>query len=488
MHKTRNYSSKELLINLKYLTMKNIYLSMAALALSGVMFGQNIGGAMAPSLNTLDRKAGLNTVSTNSDRSIDYQYWIEPIGDMMYNKGIKISSKDNPRNQTIYLAPLFADSTAKICNYNANETVFYNYVGSVLDLNSYYLKPTADGSSSGGIEPVITKNDPYTIDSLDIWASYNRAPAYKSLNDTLYIWLVWGDTANTAVWKKRYANESFSPWISSWRAYDFGLQLKGNGPGTLAAVSPAAPSTNVWFTKHVLTAKDTAKPQFSNDVYVKVGQLIPAGNIVSCFYTYVPNKDAHTVGGVFYAFMGPNNEPPLNPAQTNGFAADVWQQSYPVVTAKDSSYLDHQVDPTPGNKSTGLRVNKNGRYNISTIAGNNTSAQPTHITGTVVNYKVKGKSTVGILEQNENFSLGQNAPNPFNGETTIAYNLKSSAKNVSFYIYNISGVRVFEKSQLNPGAGSYSLEFSKSNLAAGIYFYTLNVDGHRLTRKMVITE
>jgi hypothetical protein len=365
--------------------------------------------------------------------------------------------------------------------------VFYNYVGSVLDLNSSYLKPTLDGSSSGGIEPVITKNDPYTIDSLDIWASYNRAPAYKSLNDTLYIWLVWGDTSNTAVWKKRYTNESFSAWLSSWRSYNFAPTLKGTGPNPLAAVAPAAPATNVWFKKHVLTAVDTAKPQFSNDVYVKVGQLIPAGNIVACFYTYVPNKDAHKVGGVFYPFMGPNNEPALNPHETNGFAANVWQQSYPVVT-KDSLFKDQQVDPTPGNKSTGIRLAKNGRYNISGIAGNNTSMQPIPTTGPVINYNVQGKSTVGILEQNEKFSLAQNAPNPFNGETTIAYSLKSSAKNVSFYVYNVAGVRVFEKSQLNPGAGSYSLDFSKSTLAAGIYFYTLNVDGHQLTRKMVITE
>lgn len=456
---------------------------MAVLALSSVMFGQtNKEGGLAPSLNTLEKKAASNA----GDRSTDYSYWIEPIGDMMYNKGIKISSTDSPRNQEIYLSPLFADSTAKVCNYDANQTVIYNYAGSVLDLNSYYLKPSPSGPS-GGIEPVITKNDPYTIDSLDIWASYNRADAYKSLDDTLYVWLVWGDTSNTNVWKKRFASESFSPWVSSWRAYDFGPQTQGNGPNSLAAVTPTAASTNVWFTKRILTAADTAKPQYSNNVYVQVGQVIPAGNIVACFYTFVPNKNAHTVGGVFYRFMGPNGEAPVNAQQTNGFAADVWAQSFPVVT-KDSLYENQQVDPTPGNRSTGIRLTKFGRYGISSVAGNNSSMQPTHITAPIINYNVQGKSTVGILEQNENFSLGQNSPNPFRAETTIAYNLKSSAKNVSFYIYNISGVRVFEQSQLNTGAGSYSIVYDNSKLAAGIYFYTLQVDGHRLTRKMVISE
>ena len=465
--------------------MKKIYLSMAALALSCVMFGQNSEGGLAPSLNTLERKAGLIT-TTNSDRSTDYQYWIDPIADMMYNKGIKISSTDNPREQAIFLAPLFADSTAKICSYNANQTVGYNYAGTVLDMSSVFLKPGPNGPT-GAWEPIITNKDPFTIDSLDIWASYNRAPGFKALNDTLYVWLVWGDTSNTAVWKKRFTNEAYSPWISSWRSYAFGPQLKGNGPGTLAAVEPAAPSTNVWFTKRVLTDKDTAKPQYSNDVYVPVGQVIPAGNIVACFYTYVPNKDAHTVGGVFYRFQGPNGEAPVNPQETNGFAADVWAQASPVPT-KDSLWQDHQIDPTPGNKSTGICLTKFGRYGISSVAGNNTSMIPTPNTTQAIGFKVKGKSTVGILEQNENFSLGQNSPNPFRAETTIAYNLKSSAKNVSFYIYNISGVRVFEQSQLNTGAGSYSIVYDNSKLAAGIYFYTLQVDGHRLTRKMVISE
>ena len=460
--------------------MKKIYLSLAALALSSVVFGQNSRGGLAPSLNTLERKAGLSTIS-NSNRSTDYEYWIDPIADMMYNNGIKLGT-----DQKIYLAPLFADSTAKVCNYDTKETVYYNYAGTVLDMNSFYLKPDASGPTGGG-DPIITKDDPYTIDSLDIWASYNRAPAYKSLNDTLYVWLVWGDTSNTAVWEKRYTNEIYSPWFSSWRPYAFGPQLKGTGPGTLAAVEPAAPSTNVWFTKRVLTEVDTAKPQYSNDVYVKVDQLIPAGNIVACFYTFVPNKDAHTPGGVFYRFQGANNAVPLFDQETNGFAADVWEQANPVPT-KDSLWQDHQIDPTPGNMSTGVRLTKFGRYNISSAAKNNTSMQPTPNTTQAIGFKVKGKSTVGILEQNENFSLGQNSPNPFTGETKIAYSLKSSAKNVSFFIYNISGVRVFEQSQVNTGAGKYSIEFNNSKLAAGIYFYTLNVDGHQLTRKMIISE
>jgi len=86
---------------------------------------------------------------------------------------------------------------------------------------------------------------------------------------------------------------------------------------------------------------------------------------------------------------------------------------------------------------------------------------------------------------NNTLSVSQNQPNPFNGSTTINYNLVKSA-NVSLDIYNVAGAKVMTVNQGVETAGSHKVQINAESLNAGIYFYTLTADGYSVTKKMIV--
>ncbi|MCE3280883.1 MAG: Por secretion system C-terminal sorting protein [Bacteroidetes bacterium] len=106
----------------------------------------------------------------------------------------------------------------------------------------------------------------------------------------------------------------------------------------------------------------------------------------------------------------------------------------------------------------------------------------------LISYRVTAPppSGVGIDEVTANgFSLNQNQPNPFNGQTTISYSLDKGAEKVSVQIFDVTGVKLFERNDSNVKAGNYSVDVNTADYAAGLYFYTINVDGQKLTKKMI---
>ncbi|MBP7309757.1 MAG: T9SS type A sorting domain-containing protein, partial [Candidatus Cloacimonetes bacterium] len=86
-------------------------------------------------------------------------------------------------------------------------------------------------------------------------------------------------------------------------------------------------------------------------------------------------------------------------------------------------------------------------------------------------------------------ALSQNYPNPFFGETTIAYSLKQDAR-VQVEIYNLRGQKVYSRNLNSQKAGTHQLQWDgKDNnglaTASGIYLYKLNVNGESFTRRML---
>ncbi len=83
--------------------------------------------------------------------------------------------------------------------------------------------------------------------------------------------------------------------------------------------------------------------------------------------------------------------------------------------------------------------------------------------------------------------LGQNAPNPFNQNTTIGYYLPSNVLNAVIYIYNLQGVQI-KSIQIND-RGNGSVVIYGSELVAGMYLYTLITHGKVIdTKKMILTN
>ncbi|KAF0131879.1 MAG: Peptidase S8/S53 subtilisin kexin sedolisin [Bacteroidetes bacterium] len=95
---------------------------------------------------------------------------------------------------------------------------------------------------------------------------------------------------------------------------------------------------------------------------------------------------------------------------------------------------------------------------------------------------------LGDINANPNaVRLGKNFPNPFNGSTTISYNLPSSGL-VSLKVFDQLGNEVVVLVQEEQSTGVHRMEFDAAKLAPGVYYYTLIFDNSRITNKMIITE
>jgi subtilisin family serine protease len=89
----------------------------------------------------------------------------------------------------------------------------------------------------------------------------------------------------------------------------------------------------------------------------------------------------------------------------------------------------------------------------------------------------------------DEYSLGNNYPNPFNGTTRIKYSIPEVA-DLSFRIYNILGQEIFRSEQKMVKPGYYSFVWHGQNtfgenVASGIYLYQMKTEGFISHKKML---
>ncbi len=77
-----------------------------------------------------------------------------------------------------------------------------------------------------------------------------------------------------------------------------------------------------------------------------------------------------------------------------------------------------------------------------------------------------------ILQQ---FTVSQNFPNPFNGQTRIHYQLERAAQNVSVRFFDLNGRLIEAKVLGRHLPGSYQFQWNPVNLASGNYWYVFDV-------------
>ena len=85
------------------------------------------------------------------------------------------------------------------------------------------------------------------------------------------------------------------------------------------------------------------------------------------------------------------------------------------------------------------------------------------------------------------FGLSQNAPNPFNPQTTIAYQLPEASE-VRLTVHNTAGQLVQVLVDAHREAGHYTAIWDARGLGSGIYLYRLEAGTFIRTRKMVKIE
>ena len=412
---------------------------------------------------------------------------VNPIRDIIINKGLTVGDQNpmpaNP-NQTPYLFSVFQDSTVSLiasngAKVNNNQILF----GATLDPKSIFLQSS--------FLPIVTKADPYMVDTIIFRASYvKKTPDI----DTLYLWLQWGDSTNTSAYDKRATSIDYVSPISTWRSSV--LNPKISGASSAHGNKLRAASSNSFLVKYVLQPTDSvnnpatpAVPQapygYSKFIAVPLtstlnpnGITIPAGNIVSCFYTFVPGGTTYTLGIPFYSFTST-----VVPT-VNGFAGMYYFQQNPLLNNNVNNLVDHQVDKNSWNAGIiAGRFTRYAMYGGASSYRNQMAWDAALFYAPVIWFSITGNSTVSLNElDSKGFLLGQNVPNPSQGKSKVSYYLSKNAKSAIFRITDVTG-RLISSENVDATIGQH--EVNIPSYAPGLYYYSLNVDGNISTNKLI---
>jgi hypothetical protein len=92
-----------------------------------------------------------------------------------------------------------------------------------------------------------------------------------------------------------------------------------------------------------------------------------------------------------------------------------------------------------------------------------------------------------IVAPPQQFSLGQNFPNPFNLTTFIPFDLPEKLS-IKFTLYNVLGEIVDVIATGDYSAGHHQVSFNTRNLGAGLYFYKLEAKDFVAVKKLLILK
>ena len=114
-----------------------------------------------------------------------------------------------------------------------------------------------------------------------------------------------------------------------------------------------------------------------------------------------------------------------------------------------------------------------------------------HFNGGRIGVRLEGR-LIPAVALPQQFALHANAPNPFNAETLIRFDLPTEAR-VSIEIYNALGQKVRTLLQERRAAGRYQIGWDSRDdagraLASGVYFYRLIAEEFVQTRRMMLAK
>ena len=102
-------------------------------------------------------------------------------------------------------------------------------------------------------------------------------------------------------------------------------------------------------------------------------------------------------------------------------------------------------------------------------------------------FKSAEVSTSNVGSDGLTATLTQNAPNPFNVSTLIAYYIPANTQNAMINIYNMNGLQIKSIAISQTGKGDITIR--SSELQPGMYFYTLVANGKEVdTKRMILTN
>ncbi len=438
--------------------MKKIYLSIVGLTAFGSIYGQNPFPAKKPTASQIISNPHHKTNGNNVARTTAGPGHIS--GSVFAANVVSLKNFTSGTEYKIYSNPVFMDSTVVVSSSTGTSTVNDMKAGANFDPKSVYW--------NGQGTQLLAPSDSYTVDSLWIGAGYKQVNF--AAHDTLIVEMAWGLPSNTSVYQA-LSISSATPSLQFRTPKINSSTLHGDKSFL------TAPASNYKKFKVILNTIDTigGVNDVANNGYIiipNVNQLIPAGNIVSVAYTYKPGTVV-AAGSVIHKYTG-------GAAQTaNGILGYLYSDPATSSTVSNNNFYDAT------SFSGAFMYYAEQRYGLFSggPAFLNLCGYPDANSSWDIGFSVTYVSSVGINELEANSAtLGQNVPNPFNGESTITYQLAKDANSVLFTVTDVMG-RVISSEKGSTNTGSHSIKLG--SYAAGIYYYTLNVDGKTSTKKMI---
>lgn len=352
---------------------------------------------------------------------------------------------------------LFPDSTG-YGEFGAGNfaPVWIHHLADMLDVKSAVF---------GGIDGLTwNATTAYSVDSLSIVYGYTRNDPNTAVVDTLVVTMFTNATAS---------NNPGSGFISTTAA-NYGTDTVTFKKIKYLQASNTVDAVGKYSFKVPLTIADTAGTYYNEKAFkVPVPFNVPAGKLLSTDIQFIPGYTYALGDHIDYV----HNAFFFTSYEENGAS------TFPM-------YYDCNYQSASCDYNLSYILPQDVRYNQA--ASWNGSFIPTYAYGVtysfehhLISYKVVNPPTA-IKELNTNFSLDQNQPNPFKGETTISYQLNKYAGKVSLQIFDVRGVKLYETATSNVKAGNYSVDVKNIDFAPGMYFYSLEVDGTRVAKKMIV--
>jgi len=160
------------------------------------------------------------------------------------------------------------------------------------------------------------------------------------------------------------------------------------------------------------------------------------------------------------------------------------------ITWNESMVSDHNFKPVPiGGLGQGYQGDNIG------ITSTGNTLWPVWMDNSTGTYQIWTSpleiTTLDVNSSSDNhpvdFTLHQNFPNPFNPQTTIAFDLRDGNR-VRLTVFDTNGRVVSEVLDEYREAGRNEVLFDGSDLASGVYYYELRVGDVTKTNAMVLTK
>lgn len=314
----------------------------------------------------------------------------------------------------------------------------------------------------------------------------NGSVDLKPLGDTVCITVQVFDSAVMNASPRCYDFESGAQWVAL-NSYNYGSNQSWSQGNAIKLGGPHSP-TNAWFTNASAQYDNRDSSSLFSPLFVVTGGLTYNLNFWTSFKTE-KNEDGGTLEySLSYGQPGTwvqlGNS--FDPAWMNTYSITALGTVPPVRAGWSGnsggwSQVNHDICiPSPGTQNIVFRWRFNSDFSVQDEgwAIDDVCFELVQPLATCV---------TGLEEVSNEFSLIQNAPNPFSDVTTISFTLTEKG-NTQLQIVDISGKIVATPVNANMNAGSYTVDVNAKDLAGGIYFYTLTHNNSQITKKMVVAK